>query len=310
MTTARAFHSHFQYTLASPVRCEGVGLHSGDVVRLTAYPAEASYGIRFVRGDLPELPEIPAQAALVSETRLGTTLTNEQGVSISTVEHLMAALWGAGIDNARIVVEGAEVPIMDGSSAPFMAMIESVGVRKQSAPRQFVELLEPLELTMGESMVRLTPHDGFAVDIAVEYNHPSINQQAARYDFRHQSFAQALSQARTFGFAHEVEMMQRMGLARGGSLENAIVLGEDAVLNPEGLRFDDEFVRHKALDLVGDLFLAGYRLRAKVEAYKPGHHINTAMAELLMNSPHCWCFSEHEPATQATPIRETSLAYA
>jgi len=283
-----AFHSPWQHTLARPVSCEGIGLHSGDKVMVTLYPAEENSRIVLVRGDVPEMPSFPADAALVTETKLGTTLSTASGVSVATVEHLMAALWGAGVDNVRIIVDGPEVPIMDGSSAPFIAMIEEAGLKKQQQKRQYLEVLEPIELSIGESRLRLMPDEDFVVDIAVEYNHPTINRQAAQYNFAQAGFAEALSQARTFGFAHEVELMRSMGLARGGSLDNAIVLGEDGVLNPEGLRFDDEFVRHKALDLVGDLFLCGYRIQGRVEAFKPGHQINTAMAQALLQNPERW----------------------
>lgn len=313
MTQLNPFHSDKQHTLQHPVRCKGIGLHSGETVLMTLYPADADAGIVFVRGDLPTLSEIPARAGFVSETRLGTTLTNEEGVSISTVEHLMAALWGAGVDNARIMVEGPELPIMDGSSAPFIALIQEAGLIEQEASRRMIEVLEPMELKLGESYLKLRPYDGFAVDIEVEYNHPSIKKQMARYDFGKCRFDEALSSARTFGFAHEVEMMRQMGLARGGSLENAIVLGEDTVLNPEGLRFDDEFVRHKALDLVGDLFLAGYRLKGRVEAVKPGHQINTMMAQAMLDQPENWRFHVAKDSAQervAMPVEYREIVFA
>ncbi len=288
--TSQAFYSGYQHTLSKAVQCEGVGLHSGKIVQLTIKPAAVNTGIRFIRQDIAGSQSILASAAFVSETRLGTTLRGADGTSVATVEHLMAALWGMGVDNAEILLDGMEVPIMDGSSEPFMEMLALAGLRRQKAARRYLKVTSPISIAMGESRLELLPEETsqLQLEIDVEYKHPEIGRQSAHYDFRDASFSETLAEARTFGFAHEVEMMKQLGLARGGSLQNAIVLDETRVLNPEGLRSEDEFVRHKALDLVGDLFLSGYRVLGKIKATKPGHQINTALALALQQQPHCW----------------------
>lgn len=287
MKKQNPFHSPYQHRLKRVAVCEGVGLHTGAMVKLSLHPAPADTGIVFYRSDLPGSPAIPARAAQVSETRLGTSLT-ANGVSVATVEHLIAALWGMGVDNALITLNGPEVPIMDGSSEPFMALLRKVGLKRQSAPRQFLEVTAPVSAELGDSRLEILPHDGFRLEIEVDYAHPEIGRQFAACDFSRDSFADSLARARTFGFAHEVEALKTMGLARGGSLANAIVLDETRVLNEEGLRFDDEFVRHKALDCLGDLFLTGYRLRGRILARKPGHQINTMLAQRLLDQRHKW----------------------
>lgn len=280
-----AFNATHQHTVKSAISCEGVGLHTGNTVRLTIRPAAENQGISFVRTDQHNAAPIPARATHVGDTQLGTTLYLDETNKISTVEHLMAALWGLGVDNARIEVDGPEVPIMDGSAEPFITLLEKTGLQPQDSPRHYLEIAKPVYLQHNESEMTLLPYDGFAVDILVDFDHPQIALQKAEYDFSECSFDTALAAARTFGFAREVEMLRKMGLARGGSLKNAIVLGDDGVLNPEGLRFDDEFVRHKALDCVGDLYLTGQYIRGKVIAHKPGHTINTMMARKLLENP-------------------------
>jgi UDP-3-O-[3-hydroxymyristoyl] N-acetylglucosamine deacetylase len=298
MKKQNAFHSPYQHRLKRVAVCEGVGLHTGTPVKLSLHPAPADTGIIFYRSDLPGSSAIPARAAQVSETRLGTSLT-ANGISIATVEHLMAALWGMGIDNALITLNGPEVPIMDGSSQPFITLIRKAGLKRQSAPRQFLEVTAPVSVEMGDSRLEILPYDGFRLDIEVDYTHPEIGRQFAAYDFSRDSFADSLSRARTFGFAHEVEALKKMGLARGGSLANAIVLDETRILNEEGLRFDDEFVRHKALDCLGDLFLTGYRLRGRILARKPGHQINTMLANTLLENRQKWQLAEFAEASPA-----------
>ncbi len=273
-----------QRTLQHPVTCIGVGLHTGEDIRLRLMPAPAGTGIVFVRSDVDAaVAEIPARYDLVTETRLGTVLTNEHGTKISTVEHLMAGLWGCGVDNARIEVDGPEVPIMDGSSEPFVFLIECAGTVAQNAPRMAIEVLRDVQVQDGESTVLLQPAEGFTLDISIVFDHTSIGSQHAVYDFAKTNFKQALCRARTFGFAKDVEMLRSMGLARGGSLENAVVLDEDKIINEEGLRYDNEFVRHKALDCVGDYFLAGAHLHALVRTNRPGHCINNAVLRELFS---------------------------
>ncbi len=289
MFNGSAFHSSHQTTLAGSVTCSGIGLHSGKTVQLTLHPADADTGIQFVRLDVAEDKSVVRAYYLnVSDTMLGTTITNEYGVSVSTVEHLMAALWGAGIDNAIATLDGAEVPIMDGSSEPFVFLIECAGVKTLSAHRDTLEVLKKVSVQEGESIATIRPFDGFALNIAIEYPGTAIPRQQAQYDFSTQSFKHALSRARTFGFAADVEKLQARGLARGGSLDNAIVIGDKQVLNEGGLRFGDEFVRHKALDCVGDYFLSSLRIRGAVSTTRPGHGINNKLLRALFADRSAW----------------------
>ncbi len=297
--TNRNQSSHRQHTLAKSVTCTGVGLHSGVPVNLTLHPADVDAGISFLRSDITvEKARVPARYDLVTDTQLGTTIVNEYGTPVSTVEHLMAALWGCGVDNVTIELDGPEVPIMDGSSEPFVFMIENAGLRTQSAARKVIKILEPVEVTVGDSTLRLEPLDGFVMDISIDFAHKAISRQQASYDFSHMTFQRMLSRARTFGFAHEVEQLRAMGLARGGSLHNAVVIGEDGVMNREGLRFNDEFVRHKALDCVGDLLLAGLPIMGRVVGHRPGHGINNQVLHALFAQPQAW---EEVAMTEETP---------
>lgn len=276
-----------QLTLASPITCNGVALHSGDVVEMTIRPAPVNTGVVFVRTDVGvERGTVLARYDMVCETTLGTTLQNEYGTTIATVEHLMAALSGAGIDNALIELEGPEVPIMDGSSEPFVFLLECAGTAEQDAPRRMIEVLKPVTVREGNCVATLEPHaDGFVLDISIEFAHAAIGKQHAVYDFTTTSFKQSLCRARTFGFVREVEKMHAMGLALGGSLKNAVVVGDDGVVNEEGLRYQDEFVRHKALDCVGDYFLAAGHLLGKVTTERPGHSLNNKLMRALFADP-------------------------
>jgi UDP-3-O-[3-hydroxymyristoyl] N-acetylglucosamine deacetylase len=289
MMALSQFNSSYQTTFAGTVACAGVGLHTGKKVNMTMHPAEADTGIRFIRLDIEEEKSFVQGYYLnVSETTLGTTLKNEFGTTVSTVEHLTAALWGMGVDNVNIVLDGPEVPIMDGSSEPFVFLIECAGIKTLAAYRDTVEVMKAVTVREGSSIATIRPLDGFALDIEIDYNSAVIERARTTYDFREITFKQLLSRARTFGFERDVEKLQSMGLARGGSLSNAIVIGEDAILNAEGLRFDDEFIRHKALDCVGDFFLAGVRLRGLVTAYKPGHGINNKLLRALFDDRSAW----------------------
>ncbi|MFW0777418.1 MAG: UDP-3-O-acyl-N-acetylglucosamine deacetylase [Rickettsiales bacterium] len=306
-----------QTTIHNSVSCSGVGLHSGKEVRVTLYPAAANHGIVFKRVDVDKKKAtIPARYDLVTETRLGTTLTNKHGVSLATVEHLMAALWGAGVDNVLIEVDGPEVPIMDGSSEPFMFMLECAGVKHLSAPRAVLKLLKTVEVRDGESIARVSPNvegeEGCVIDIAIEFAHDAIRRQVASYDFRNVTFKQALSRARTFGFEHEVQAMRKAGLALGGSLDNAIVVGKDGVLNKEGLRYDDEFVRHKALDCLGDLYLAGLRIDGHFDFTRPGHAINNALLRAVLADESAYCITKADkiPSPAFVAPAEQAPAYA
>ena len=276
-----------QLTVANKVSCIGVGLHTGSRVTLTLHPASAGTGIVFRRLDISsERAFVPARHDAVSDTRLGTTLTNTFGVSVATVEHLMAALWGAGVDNVIAEVDGPEVPIMDGSSEPFTFMIECAGLKALPASRKILRVMKTIEVHEGKSMARVIPNmegdEGCVLDIEIDYDSEVISRQLARYDFRDISFKQSLSRARTFGFEHEVVALRKQGLALGGSLDNAVVVGKTDILNKEGLRYRDEFVRHKALDCLGDLYLAGVQIDGCFTFVRPGHAINNALLKALL----------------------------
>lgn len=282
-----------QRTIKSLVKTTGVGLHSGRRVELTLRPAAPDTGIVFHRVDLPEVVDIPAQAAMVRDTRMASVLGEGAG-RVSTVEHLMSALAGLGIDNLHIDLTAEEVPIMDGSAATFIYLLRSVGIEEQAAPKKFLRVLKPVEVIEGEGdqakWARLEPHDGFALAFSIDFRHPAISSTAnfAEIDFATQSYVKEIARARTFGFVNEVETLRSMGLARGGSLDNAIVMDEYRVLNTDGLRYDDEFVKHKILDAVGDLYLIGKPLVARYVACKSGHALNNQLALKLLAQPDAW----------------------
>lgn len=275
----------FQHTVAAEVSCVGVALHTGDMVNMMIRPAPVNTGIVFVRKDMESNNIVPAVYDAVVETTLGTTISNKHGVTVSTIEHVMAALWGAGIDNARVELDGAEVPIMDGSSEPFTFLLECAGRVQQRATRRTIEILREVTVEEGASRATIRPADDFVLDVEIAFNHPMIATQHATYDFSDTSFKQALARARTFGFARDVEKMRSMGLALGGSLHNAVVLSEDNILNEGGLRYADEFVRHKALDCVGDYFLANGHLKGRVTTARPGHGINNKLLRAVFADP-------------------------
>jgi UDP-3-O-[3-hydroxymyristoyl] N-acetylglucosamine deacetylase len=284
-----------QHTIASNVSATGVALHSGLRVQITLKSAPPDTGITFRRTDLNPPQDIPARADLVKETRLATTLVNGTA-KVATVEHLLAACVGCGIDNAIIELDNLEVPIMDGSSAPFVFLIEQAGVVAQDAPRRYIEILEPVRVEMGDKFAELLPNAGspqFEVDFTIDFSHQAIPDDQCRVRMRldDEDFLSHISRARTFGFAYEVETLRSMGLAQGGSMENAVVLDEYKVLNREGLRFADELARHKVLDAVGDLFLLGHRVRGKYHAFKSGHELNNKLCLALLATPSAWRYS-------------------
>lgn len=283
--TAHARDALFQHTVAAEVSCVGVSLHTGAMVNMTIRPAAPNTGIVFVRTDVAQYGTVSARYDAVVDTRLGTTITNKHGVTVSTIEHVMAALWGADIDNARIELDGPEVPIMDGSSEPFVFLLDCAGRVQQRAARRSIQVLREVSVVEGGSKATLSPHDRFVLDIEIAFNHRLIDTQKARYDFSRTSFNQALARARTFGFARDVEKMRSLGLARGGSLHNAIVLSDEDILNEDGLRYADEFVRHKALDCIGDYYLAGAPILGKVTTQRPGHGINNVLLRALFADP-------------------------
>ena len=281
-----------QHTVARDVTATGVALHSGVRVQITLKSAPPDTGIIFRRTDLNPPEDIPARAELVKETRLATTLVHGQA-KVATVEHLLAACVGCGIDNAIIELDNLEVPIMDGSSAPFVYLIEQAGVAEQEVARRYIEILEPVRVEMGDKFAELLPNRHFEVDFTIDFSHPAIpdDQCRVRMKLDDEDFLSHISRARTFGFAYEVETLRSMGLAQGGSMENAVVLDEYKVLNREGLRFADELARHKVLDAVGDLFLLGHRVRGKYHAFKSGHELNNKLCLALLAKPAAWRYA-------------------
>ncbi|WP_295998249.1 UDP-3-O-acyl-N-acetylglucosamine deacetylase [Rugamonas sp.] len=279
-----------QRTVKELVRTTGVGLHSGTKVELTLRPAAPDTGIVFRRVDLSPIVEFPASAMAVGDTRMASVLVKD-GARVSTVEHLMSACAGLGIDNLYIDVSAEEIPIMDGSASSFVYLLQQAGVQEQPVAKKFIRVLKPVEIRDGtgdkEKWARLSPYDGFKLDFFIEFNHPAVDgtTQRAHVDFGDVSYVHDVARARTFGFMQDVEMLRGIGLARGGSLENAIVMDEYRILNSDGLRYEDEFVRHKILDAIGDLYLIGHPLLASYEAHKSGHALNNQLLLELLKRP-------------------------
>ncbi len=281
---------HFlQRTLKEVISCAGGGLHSGEKVAMTLRPADTDTGIIFRRTDLPGEPvDIPALWNRVVDTRLCTVLGNGSGVTVGTVEHLMAAVAGAGVDNLVVELDGPEVPIMDGSAAPFQFLLDCTGLIEQNAPRIAIQVLKEVSVGDDEKSASLTPADTFSASFQIDFDNPVIGRQKFFFDAVEGAFQREIARARTFGFASEVAQLQAMGLAKGGSLENAVVLTGNKVLNEGGLRFEDEFVRHKVLDSVGDLYLAGGLLLAHFHGFRSGHGLNNELLKKLLADTSAW----------------------
>ena len=293
-----------QRTLKNVIRATGVGLHSGEKVFLTLRPAPVDTGIVFRRVDLDPVVEIPAQGDLVSETTLCTGLSCGPA-KVQTVEHLLSAMAGLGIDNAFVELSAAEVPIMDGSAGPFVFLLQSAGIAEQDAPKRFIRIIREVEVRDGDKWARFTPHDGFRLDFTVEFNHPAIPaaQSSASVDFSTARYIKEVSRARTFGFMRDLEYMRERNLGLGGSMDNAIVLDEFRVLNEDGLRYSDEFVRHKILDAVGDLYLAGHAILGAYEGFKSGHALNNKLVRALLAETSAWeMVSFDAAATHRPPV--------
>ncbi|CAN5641610.1 UDP-3-O-acyl-N-acetylglucosamine deacetylase [soil metagenome] len=292
-----------QRTLKNVIRATGVGLHSGEKVYLTLRPAGIDTGIVFRRIDLEPVVEIPADATLVSETTLCTGLSRA-GAKVQTVEHLMSALAGLGIDNLHVDLSAAEVPIMDGSSGPFVFLLQSAGIVEQAAPKRFLRIKRKVEVREDDKVASFEPYDGFRLGFTVAFDHPAIPaaQSRAVVEFSTANYVQEVSRARTFGFMRDLEYMRERNLGLGGSMDNAIVLDEFRVLNDDGLRYADEFVRHKILDAVGDLYLAGRPIIGAFEGFKSGHALNNKLVRALLAEPAAWeevTFPESAPAPVA-----------
>ena len=292
-----------QRTLRRSVSCTGIGLHSGNKVTLSLKPAPADYGIRFQRSDLGGL-EIPATVTHLGGIAYQTGLTRE-AVSVETVEHLLAALTALGIDNAIVELNHPEVPIMDGSAAPFVHLIlNEAGVKRLQAPRRYLKVLRPISLAQGDKRIALYPSEQLKVTYSISFDHPLLRHQSRTMKITEETFVEEIAPARTFGFLKEVEMLRQRGLALGGSLDNAIVLGETGVLN--ALRFDDEFVRHKILDVIGDLSLVGYPVIGHLVAHRGGHALHTAFAARILDEPEAWRIVEAPEAAMVPAGRRVS----
>ncbi len=282
-------HGAFQHTLRAPALFAGVGVHTGAYTRVAVRPAPEDAGIIFVRTDVTgQDNRVPAAGEAVCKTQLGTVIGNAAGVTVSTIEHLMAALVMLGIDNAVVEVDGPEMPIMDGSAEPFVRMLDRAGRRPQAAARRFIEILDLVEVTDGDKRAALKPALGFEIAFEIRFPTAVIGRQAIDMPMDEFAFRHELSDCRTFGFLHEVEALRAMGLARGGSLENAVVIDGDRVLNPGGLRRPDEFVRHKALDAIGDLYVLGAPVIGRFEGELAGHALNNQLVRALLARPDAW----------------------
>lgn len=278
-----------QRTLRESIKSTGVGLHSGNKVTMQLSPAPVDTGIVFRRTDLSPIRDIPARADQVDETDLSTSLGRGE-FQVTTVEHLLSALCGLGIDNAFIEIDSPEVPIMDGSAGPFVYLLQTAGVQEQPAAKRFIRVTREITVSDGDKVATLRPYEGFRVTFAIDFDHPVFKEQIghAALDISGEAFVREISRARTFGFVHEFEYMRSRGLARGGSVDNAIVVDDYRILNEGGLRYEDEFVKHKMLDAIGDLYLAGYQLLAEYEGVKSGHALNNQLVRALFEQPECW----------------------
>ena len=282
-------NDHRERTLVAPAICAGVGVHTGQRVRLAIRPAPTGTGIVFVRTDITDRDNrIVVSGDAVVDARLNTMIENAAGVRLSTIEHLMAAFCALGVSNAVVEVDGPELPILDGSALPFVQLLDRAGFRRQATPVRYIEILEPIHVTDGDKHAALLPCDRYEMRFEIDFDNAVIGNQVVDFVIDEQTFRDEIMSARTFGFAHEVEALRQAGLARGGSLENAVVIDGDDILNPGGLRMEREFVRHKALDAIGDLYVLGAPLLGRYEGYKAGHAVNNLLVRALLNAPHAW----------------------
>jgi UDP-3-O-[3-hydroxymyristoyl] N-acetylglucosamine deacetylase len=300
-----------QRTLKKSINATGVGLHTGDKVKMTLRPALPDTGIVFRRVDLPDSAEIKVQPQYVCDTRMCSALEHD-GVRVATVEHLMSALAGLGIDNIIVELTASEVPIMDGSSGPFVFLLQQAGIVEQAAPKKFIRIKKTVEVHDGDKWVRFDPYFGFKIDFTIDFAHPVFEHTGnnVKIDFADNSYIKEVSRARTFGFMHEVEALRSMGLARGGSLDNAIVLDEYRILNHDGLRYEDEFVKHKTLDAIGDLYVLGHPLLCAFTAYKSGHALNNQLLRTLMADADAWEYATFDKAEEAPNVFQSFVSPA
>ena len=278
----------FQHTLRGPIAFDGVGLHSGQTMNCVLRPAPTGAGVSFVRTDLAGDNRIAASAEAVIRTQLGTVIGNGAGAEVSTIEHLMAAFAALGVDNVVVELDGPELPIMDGSAQPFVRLIDRVGLKRQHAPRRYIEIVEPIEVVDGDKRAALVPAERFEMAFEIAFTSAAIGGQRIDMVLDEAAFRGELAESRTFGFLHEVEALRKAGLARGGSMDNCLVIDGDELMNPDGLRISDEFVRHKALDALGDLYLLGAPVIGRFEGVLAGHTLNNALARALLARPEAW----------------------
>ncbi|HTH94051.1 MAG TPA: UDP-3-O-acyl-N-acetylglucosamine deacetylase [Rhodocyclaceae bacterium] len=296
-----------QRTLKTIVRATGVGLHSGEKVTMVLRPAAADTGIVFRRVDVEPPVDLPAKPHGVGDTRMASTL--QQGeVKLSTIEHLMSALAGLGIDNIHVDVDAPELPIMDGSAAPFVYLLQSAGIEEQNAPKKFIRIKKTVRVEEGDKWAELSPYEGFRLDFSIMFNHPAVDQTGRQVsvDFADNDYIREVARARTFGFMQDVEYMRANGLGLGGSLENAIVMDEYRVLNSDGLRYNDEFVKHKVLDAIGDLYVAGHPILGAFAAFKSGHGLNNKLLRAVLDDAEAWEWASFADP-DATPERVRNL---
>lgn len=301
-----------QRTIKQMIATTGVGLHKGNKVNLVLRPAPVNTGIVFRRTDLTPHVDIKASPEMVKDTRMCTCLITEDNVRISTVEHLLSAVAGMGIDNLIVEVDSHEIPIMDGSAHPFIFLLQSAGVQEQNKAKRFVRVKQPIRVEDGEKWAELLPHNGFKIDFAIDFDHPAIadTKQVVSMDFSSQSFIKDISRARTFGFMKDIEYLRAHNLALGGSFENAVVLDEFRVMNNDGLRYDDEFVKHKILDAIGDLYMGGHSILGHLRAFKSGHALNNQLLVTLMQNQEAWEFVTFEEKSAEAPIHYLQPAFA
>jgi UDP-3-O-[3-hydroxymyristoyl] N-acetylglucosamine deacetylase len=298
-----------QRTLKNTIRATGVGLHTGKKILMTLKPGPVNSGVVFRRVDLETPVDIPAHALNVGETTLGTTLVKD-GVKVSTIEHLLSAIAGLGVDNVMVELSAPEVPIMDGSAGPFVFLLQSAGFAEQDAPKSFVRIKKSVRVEEDDKWARFEPYDGFKVNLEIEFNHPLLKRsQTATMDFSTTTFLKEISRARTFGFMRDIETLRSHNLALGGTMDNAIVLDDFRVLNEDGLRYQDEFVKHKILDAIGDLYLLGHSLIGEFSGFKSGHGLNNRLLRKLVADEEAWESVTFDKPSQA-PISYVSAAAA
>lgn len=300
--------SVYQHTVAAPFAVTGIGVHSGAPATLTVYPAPAGSGITFIRTDITDRDNvIPARYDFVTDTRLCTVLANKDGASVSTVEHVLSAFAALGLDNATVEIDGPEAPIMDGSAAPFIKAIDKAGLQRQKSPRKVIVIKKTVAVQDGEKEVILSPADGQYFGFEIAFDNALIGRQKYTLNLKEAAYRADISAARTFGFLHEVEALRKMGLARGGSLDNAIVVDGDTVLNPDGLRFKNEFVRHKVLDAIGDIYLAGMQIIGHYHGVKAGHAMNNKILHALFADPTAYAVVTLNQQENTAPARAASM---